>query len=257
MVRLECRSRVSLRSPGLRRRNKKKKKEAERRETHGCMIRALRRARQRSFGSARLSAFHRGSRPRDYSSQRLSVRPCFLGLGRSVWSCTAASTGRRRPCAAPRALPAPEKQRPVPVQRSTSHAGHSAGRMMPKPPESGSDEPPRAGTALAPPAAVTRPASLTGARGRASTARAMRVKRYRRADGIKLISRRFSLRPSLLPRTRPKEFVRIIVASTRGQLRSTVGVYLNVHVMAGLVPAIHVFGAAHPSRRGCPRRARA
>ena len=32
--------------------------------------------------------------------------------------------------------------------------------MMPKPPECESDEPPPAGTALAPPAAVTRPASF-------------------------------------------------------------------------------------------------
>ena len=53
---------------------------------------------------------------------------------------------------------------PVPVQRSTSRAGPSAGRMMPKPPECDSDEPPPAGTALAPPAAVTRPASLIRAR---------------------------------------------------------------------------------------------
>ena len=44
---------------------------------------------------------------------------------------------------------------PVPVQRSTSRAGHSAGRMMPKPPECDSDEPPPAGTALAPPDGVT------------------------------------------------------------------------------------------------------
>ena len=32
-------------------------------------------------------------------------------------------------------------------QRCTSRAGHSAGRLMPRPPGSGSDEPPRAGTA--------------------------------------------------------------------------------------------------------------
>jgi hypothetical protein len=43
---------------------------------------------------------------------------------------------------------------PVPVQRSTSRAGHSAGRMMPKPPGSKGDEPKPAGTALAPPAGV-------------------------------------------------------------------------------------------------------
>src|SRR6202041_2435557 len=32
------------------------------------------------------------------------------------------------------------------IQRCTSHAGHSAGRLMPRPPGSGSDEPPPAGT---------------------------------------------------------------------------------------------------------------
>jgi hypothetical protein len=145
-------------SPRLRRRKDKGSgtpRDAWLNDPHPCG------ARQRSFGSARLSAFHRGSRPRDYSSQRLSVRPCFLGLGRSVRSCTAASTGRRRPRASPRALPAPEKKRPIPVQRSTSHTGHSAGRMMPKPPGNEADEASRAGTALAPPAAVTRPASFT------------------------------------------------------------------------------------------------
>jgi hypothetical protein len=34
-------------------------------------------------------------------------------------------------------------RRPVPVQRSTSRAGHSAGRMMPKPPGSGPYPPAR------------------------------------------------------------------------------------------------------------------
>jgi hypothetical protein len=32
-------------------------------------------------GCARLSAFHRGSDPREFSSQRPSFRPCFLGRG--------------------------------------------------------------------------------------------------------------------------------------------------------------------------------
>ncbi len=44
---------------------------------------------------------------------------------------------------------------PVPVQRSTSRAGHSAGRMMPEPPGSQGDEPRPAGTALAPSVGVT------------------------------------------------------------------------------------------------------
>jgi hypothetical protein len=33
------------------------------------------------------------------------------------------------------------------IQRCTSHAGHSAGRLMPRPPGSSGDEPPPAGTA--------------------------------------------------------------------------------------------------------------
>jgi hypothetical protein len=33
------------------------------------------------------------------------------------------------------------------IQRCTSRAGHSAGRLMPETPGSGGDEPPRAGTA--------------------------------------------------------------------------------------------------------------
>ena len=61
-------------------------------------------------------------------SQRLSFRPGFLGLG---------LYGRYPPS-------------PVPVQGCTSHPGHNAGRLMPKPPGSASDEPPPAGTALAP-----------------------------------------------------------------------------------------------------------
>ena len=91
-------------------------------------------------GRARLSAFHRGSRLRDCSSRRLSVGPCFLGLGRSVRSYTAAPTGGRRPRAAPRALP---RAAPVPVQWCTPRAGRSAGRMMPKPPGNGPYPPAR------------------------------------------------------------------------------------------------------------------
>ncbi|HTV29371.1 MAG TPA: hypothetical protein VMF32_16450, partial [Xanthobacteraceae bacterium] len=50
---------------------------------------------------------------------------------------------------------------PYPLPASTSRAGHSAGRLMPEPPESKGDEPSPAGTALAPPATVTRLASFT------------------------------------------------------------------------------------------------
>jgi hypothetical protein len=128
---------------------------------------------------ARLPAFHCGSRRGDCSSPRLSVRPCFLGRGRSVRSGTAAPTEERRSCAVTRALPAPDKQRPVPVQRCTSRAGHSAGRMMPKPPGSQGDEPRPAGTALAPPAGVTGWRPLAMSEGRASSRRATGVKHGR------------------------------------------------------------------------------
>jgi hypothetical protein len=61
-------------------------------------------------------------------SQRLGFRPGFLGRG---------LYGRYPPS-------------PVPVQGCTSRPGHRAGGLMPKPPGSSSDEPPPAGTALAP-----------------------------------------------------------------------------------------------------------
>ena len=103
------------------------KREAERRQTQCFMSRtqaacgtrhekaacaALRlRARSPAGVPLRLS-------PEGLSSQRLSFRPCFLGLGRSARSCTAAPTGGRRPCAVATGVTRPEK--PVPVQRRTS-----------------------------------------------------------------------------------------------------------------------------------------
>ncbi len=69
--------------------------------------------------------------PEGLSSPRLSVGPGFPGL----------SADKRRS--------SPRRRRPR-LQRCTSHAGHGAGRLMPKPPGSGGDEPPPAGTALAP-----------------------------------------------------------------------------------------------------------
>jgi hypothetical protein len=83
-------------------------------------------------GCARLSAFHRGSCQRDYSSQRLSFRPGFSGRGRFTLFA-----GRcYRPCLSR-------------LQRGTSHAGHSAGRLMPKAAR-GEVASRSAGTALAP-----------------------------------------------------------------------------------------------------------
>ena len=70
-----------------------------------------------------------------HASQRLSFGPGFPRRG----------ADKRRS--------SPRRRRPR-LQRCTSRAGHSAGRLMPKPPGSGGDEPPPAGTALAPSAGV-------------------------------------------------------------------------------------------------------
>jgi hypothetical protein len=90
----------------------KKEREAERRQTQNQPPR-LRAARaQRSAHACRRSttALTQGST----SSQRLGFRPGFLGRG---------LRGRYPPS-------------PVPVQRCTSHPGHNAGRLIPKPPGS-------------------------------------------------------------------------------------------------------------------------
>ena len=92
----------------------KKEGEAERRQTL-FTNRHILRCGAHPAGRARLSAFHHGSRLREYSSRRLGFRPGFLGLG---------LRGR---------YPAS----PVPVQGCTSHPGHLAGRLIPKPPGSG------------------------------------------------------------------------------------------------------------------------
>ena len=76
-------------------------------------------------GRARLPAFHHGSRQRESSSLRLS-------LGQASWDLAGALDPVRPPqpgggdlAQLKRALHPP---RPVPVQRSTSHAGRNAGR---------------------------------------------------------------------------------------------------------------------------------
>ena len=81
------------------------KKEAERRKAqdqppHLQVRRASSGTRTPSGVPLRLS-------PRGLFIPKAQHRPCFLRLGRSVRSCTAAPTGGRRPCASPRALPAP------------------------------------------------------------------------------------------------------------------------------------------------------
>src|SRR5580704_7421002 len=113
-------------------------KEAERRKTLFRNHRNLR-CGTRPTGRARLPAFHRGSYQRESSSLRRSS-------GQASW------------IRSPKAAHVPPA--PYPLTASTSHAGHSAGRLMPEPPESKGDEPLPAGTALAPPADVTRMASF-------------------------------------------------------------------------------------------------
>jgi hypothetical protein len=120
-------------------RRKKEKKEAERRQTRIQRPRPAGRG-ARSAERARLSAFHRGTCGGDRTPPLNSSHalPATV-LGRNgryplpaVMQCSDLS---RRPVIVP------------------------AGRFCPESPGSGGDEPPPAGTALAPPAAVTRPAS--------------------------------------------------------------------------------------------------
>jgi hypothetical protein len=115
--------RVSLRSPGLR----NKMKEAERRQTQGHNRRILR-CGARPFGARTLVGVPPRLSPQGIiPSQRLSFRPGFLG--RSL-------NGRYPPS-------------PVPVQGSTSHPGHRAGRHDAQAAREQAANPP-AGTALAP-----------------------------------------------------------------------------------------------------------
>src|SRR5208282_3341171 len=103
-------------------------------------------AHTKSTRRARLTAFHRGTCCSEPTPQ-LSSRTRFLGLGRG-----ARSRWFERSRAFQRALPAPSCPRPA----TKSQTGHRAGRAFSrKPPGSGGDEPPPAGTALAPSAGVT------------------------------------------------------------------------------------------------------
>ena len=86
---------------------RKQKEEAERRKAQTSNLRTLRRG-AAPTGAARLSAFHRGSCPRDCSSRRLNS-------GQASWA------------AAPHAASCP-RQRRAHFQRCTSRASHSAGR---------------------------------------------------------------------------------------------------------------------------------
>jgi hypothetical protein len=109
-------------------------KEAERRQTLGTTAASCDAARA-LLERARLTAFHRGSHPREYLIPKVSFRPGFLGRGLH---------GRYPPS-------------PVPVQGCTSHPGHNAGRHDAQAAREQAAKPP-AGTALAP---MTRCASAS------------------------------------------------------------------------------------------------
>jgi hypothetical protein len=107
-----------------------KQKEAERRKTLSIILRNLR-CGAREASRARLPAFHHGSRQRDSRIPSAQLGPGFPGLGADKRRVTPAG-------AAPGCSDAPRVPVIVP-------AG-----MMPEPPGSDGDEPPPAGTALAP-----------------------------------------------------------------------------------------------------------
>ena len=174
------------------------------------------------MGAARLSASHCGSGQGDSWSPRPGTRPCFRGAVRSVRSCTAASTGRRRPCAFPRVLPAPEKRTYCPRTASTSHAGHCAGRMMPDAARERVTNPP-AGTALAPSQGVSsRRTSLRKARWSLLVRRAGWIQEIPPRRCIALMCRRFSKRVAahgLRQQRGTKRIVEAIGRNARSSLR--------------------------------------
>ena len=105
--------------------SRNKMKEAERRQTLGTTAASCDAARA-LLERARLTAFHHGSHLGEYFIPKVSFRPGFLGRGLN---------GRYPPS-------------PVPVQGCTSHPGHNAGRLIPKPPESRLQTHPRAPPSL-------------------------------------------------------------------------------------------------------------
>ncbi len=126
---------------GAARKPRTKERKGSRTPKGASLSSALARRGARPAGRARLPAFHCGSCQGDCSSPRRNPGQSFLGLA------GACEPMDRQPGqvshASPRALPAPSCHRPA----STSRTGHSAGRLMPGPPERGSDKPPPAGTA--------------------------------------------------------------------------------------------------------------
>jgi hypothetical protein len=114
-------SRSALRATNVRKK-KARKRNADRRVAN---LRTLAGCGARRALRARLSASHHGSLPLGVFHPKAQPGPGFVThrpnervLRQPVWH----------------------------FQRCTSHAGHSAGRLMPRPPECGGDEPPPAGT---------------------------------------------------------------------------------------------------------------
>jgi hypothetical protein len=79
-------------------------------------------------GRARLSAFHHGSRQRDFRHLWLSFRPGFLGRGRALDPVRPPQPGGGDLALLHGRYP----RLPVPAQGCTSRPGHSAGRLMPE-----------------------------------------------------------------------------------------------------------------------------
>src|SRR4029077_14678521 len=109
--------------PGLRRIKRRKRNAGKRRVATAASCDAARALSER----ARLTAFHHGSHLGEYFIPKVSFRPGFLGRGLH---------GRYPPS-------------PVPVQGSTSHPGHNAGRHDAQAAREQAASPP-AGTAPAP-----------------------------------------------------------------------------------------------------------
>ncbi len=95
--------------------------------------------------------------PRDFPGQAQSAQPRWFERSRASQHIFTRSRRTGLPCATRGRYP----RLAVPAQRDCTRRPvmMPVGRVLPKPPESRGDEPLPAGTALAPPAGVTRPAS--------------------------------------------------------------------------------------------------
>ncbi len=140
------------------------KRIAERRK---ALLRNLRISRcgTRPCGRARLSAFHHGTCSSDRTPPLSSSHATswdLFGAPVPMVRKTHASHRAVRDTAGPNVTRGHYPRLKVPVQRDCTRRPvvMPVGRVLPKPPGSRSDEPRPAGTALAPPTGVTRPASL-------------------------------------------------------------------------------------------------